>query len=236
VTPASDEVLVAGVDGCPGGWAVVTGRRHRGGTVSVRFESTVAAVIEDLQRDRVAVVAIDMPIGLPAVGARPCDLQAREALGPRRHSVFPAPLRAVLGAGDHAEACRRSRAIDGRGLSIQAFNLLPKIAEIDHLLPADLHHRLVEAHPELAFLRLNHGRPLPAKRLAEGREARRALLRSVVGPELDLRAAARAAGVPETDALDAAALLATARRLAAGEAQLLGGETDPTGRPMQVAW
>jgi predicted RNase H-like nuclease len=239
--------LVAGVDGCRGGWAVIVAGLEPHSPVEVRlerrFEAVVAAVIGSDPgtadaagtSPRLTAVAVDMPIGLPAVGPRSCDLAARALLGRRRASVFPAPVRATLGAADHAEACRRSRTASGRALSIQAFNLLPRIAEVDRALPHALSSVVVEAHPELAFLRLG-GIDLPPKRSPEGRHRRLALLRAVLGPDFDLAGAARTAGVPLLDAVDAAALVATARRLAAGRAEVLGGETDPTGRAMRVVW
>lgn len=184
----------------------------------------------------VAVVAVDLPVGLPAAGPRPCDVEARALLGPRRSTVFPAPSRAALGAVDHADACARSRAAGGVGLSIQAFNLLPRIAELDALLSGAPCEAVVEAHPELAFLRLHGGRPLPPKRSVEGRALRLRLVGPVLGPEAEPVAAARAAEVPLVDVLDAAALVATARRLVAGSAEVLGGGPDPAGLPMRIAW
>ena len=44
-------------------------------------------------------LAIDIPIGIPEAGARPADREARALLGPRRNSVFPAPVRAAGPAG-----------------------------------------------------------------------------------------------------------------------------------------
>ena len=140
----------------------------------------------------------------PAAGPRRCDREARALLGPRCSTVFPAPARAAIGAADHADACARSRAAGGTGLSVQAFNLLPRIAELDRLLAADPCDAVVEAHPELAFLRLHGGGHLPPKRTVEGRAARLALAGPVLGPSVDLAAAARAARVPLVDVLDAA--------------------------------
>lgn len=228
---------VAGVDGCPGGWVVVTAAADGpGGPVVVQRRTDLGPLLAAARAGEVAAVAVDMPVGLAAVGPRRCDVEARALLGPRRSTVFPAPSRAALGADDHADACARSRAAGGVGLSIQAFNLLPKIAEIDALLSATPCEALVEAHPELAFLRLHGGRPLPPKRSVEGRALRLRLVAPVLGPEADLVVAARGARVPLVDVLDAAALVATARRLVAGSAELLGGEPDPTGLPMRIAW
>ncbi|MBS3822094.1 MAG: DUF429 domain-containing protein, partial [Phycisphaerae bacterium] len=73
------------------------------------------------------IVAIDVPIGLTDAGKRECDVAARRCLGrPRGNSVFPAPIRPMLEAQSHAEACRIGRAVDGRGLTVQAWSILAK--------------------------------------------------------------------------------------------------------------
>lgn len=228
--------LVAGVDGCRRGWAVVISGPEPGSPVEVVLLPRIAPLVARLTRGELDAVAVDMPIGLPERERRRCDVEARALLGRRASTVFPAPVRATLGSVDHAEACRRSRAVSGQGLSIQAFNLLPKIAELDRSVPPTLSDRFVEAHPELAFQRLHDGVGLSPKRTDEGRRQRLSLIAAVVGAELDLPTAARSARVPLGDALDAAALVATARRIASGSATLLGGQRDGTGRPMQVAW
>jgi predicted RNase H-like nuclease len=53
-----------------------------------------------------AVVAIDIPIGLPDTGRRQADLEARAVVGPRWRSVFLSPVRAALQADDHPTAVR----------------------------------------------------------------------------------------------------------------------------------
>ena len=230
------QMRVAGVDACRGGWVVVTAGPTLDEPLTVRFEPRFEAVVSEVRSARLAAVAVDMPIGLSATGPRRCDVEARVVLGPRRSTIFPAPARAVVGAADYAEACARSRSATGKALSRQAFALLPRIEELDGLIRGDVVDVVVEASPELAFLRLNGGEPLEPKRTVEGRRRRLELLAAVLPPGTALGAAARAGGAPLLDAVDAAALVATARRLARGEAELLGGELDDSGRPMQVAW
>jgi predicted RNase H-like nuclease len=130
---------------------------------------------------------------------------------------------------------RRSRAIDGRGISIQAFNLLAKIAEVDAAIDPVLTEAVVEAHPESAFAELA-GAPLPTtKRTAEGRAARLALLAGPFPRSAGLLAAP-ARGAAADDVLDAAAAAWSARRWASGTALVLGdGSLDSRGLPMRVA-
>ena len=210
---------VLGVDGCPGGWI---GALVDGSDVSWLLLPDAAAVLAV----PAAAVAIDMPIGLPAVGPRACDVAARALLGARRSSVFPAPLRCVLDAPSYDEACRRSRAASGRALSQQAWHLVPRIADIDATLTD--HDRVVEVHPEVVFARL--AGPLPPKKTPGGAALRTAALRSWLP-----------AGWPPPprpartdDALDALACAWTAQRWLRGHAEVLGGDLDERGTPMRI--
>jgi predicted RNase H-like nuclease len=154
-------MLVAGVDGCRAGWVVVIASANddplmlRSVEVAASFKDVLASTIV------CAAVAVDIPIGLSDGPPRRADLLARGLLAPKRSSsVFPPPLRAVLRCDDYREACDRSAAICGKRLSKQAFNITPKIREADNALRPSDQSRVVEAHPELAFRRLNSGRPL----------------------------------------------------------------------------
>jgi predicted RNase H-like nuclease len=211
---------VLGVDGCPGGWvgALVAGS-------DVTWYDGPLATLLALPA---SVVAVDIPLGLPAGGARrACDLLAAQRLGAQRASVFPAPPRAVLDATGHADASLRSRAAGSVGVSIQTWNIVPKIREAA-LLRDD---RLLEVHPELSFRALA-GRPLPSKRSAAGRQARLAALRGWL-PGLQLPAP-RPGRAAVDDCLDALACAWTAARWRRGAAEVLGGDPDPTGQVMQI--
>ena len=209
-----------GVDGCRGGWVVA--RWSDGG-----FDARVVPHFRDVLAFPAATIAVDMPIGLldaPAPGGRACDRAARALLGPRARSVFSPPTRSDLAARAFS---------DMRGISIQCYHILPKIREVDALLsPAD-QARVFEAHPELAFAQM-HGAPLPhAKRTLEGARARRRELRAqgLALPE-------RPRGAQEHDLLDACALAWSARRIARGEALVLGdaeaGARDARGLRMEI--
>jgi predicted RNase H-like nuclease len=235
VTPAQP---VAGADGCRAGWvvAVVHGAGPEAGAGAGRLEIEVVPDLRDaigeVRAGRLAALAVDMPIGLPEVGPRTCDLAARRRLGIRRSSVFPTPVRATLDAATYAEALDRSRAACGRGLSRQAFNLLAKIAELDAAIVPDMQDRVVEAHPELAFARLARRPCSYPKRTAEGRAERLALLREAGLGDLS---AARLTGAAPDDLLDAAVLAVTAGRVRDGTAERLGdGARDGRGLRMEV--
>jgi predicted RNase H-like nuclease len=225
-----------GVDGCRAGWLVVSARLDPYGAfenLAWSMEGEAASFI-----DR-GLVAIDMPIGLAADGPRACDRQARALLGSRRSSVFPAPVRAALGARDYREACDRSFAVSGRRLSKQAYNLLPKIRQIDQLLLADpmridwVH----EVHPELAFSQWNGGEPMAqAKKTASGSAQRLALVESEFPGLADqIRSGVAKAELADDDILDAIACLWSGRRLLLDAALVLGGERDGCGLPMRIS-
>jgi predicted RNase H-like nuclease len=177
-------------------------------------------------------IAVDMPIGLPDAGPRACDIAARRLLGARRSTVFPAPPRPILHERDYPSALARKRAIDGTGLSKQAFHLLPKIAEVDAAISPAIQPRVVECHPELAFQR-RHGEPLMSKHEAQGLAQRRALVGDLLGD----RPIPRLPGTESHDVLDAMALTSTARSLGHGRAERLGdGARDARGLVMEIVW
>jgi predicted RNase H-like nuclease len=183
----SDGTLV-GVDGCPAGWVAV---RRVGADLDWHVRESFGDVLAATDPDR---LLLDMPVGLPAGERRRCDELARELLGDRAATVFYTPCRAVLDAESHAEASDRNRDATGAGLSIQAWNLVPKIREVDAVVRArpelvgvdggaEPPRRRVadavvrESHPELCFRALNGGSPVAASKATdEGRRRRLDLL------------------------------------------------------------
>jgi predicted RNase H-like nuclease len=180
-------------------------------------EVVVVPTFRDVLSLTRAVIAVDMPIGLPESGRRACDTEARRMLGPRRSSVFPVPVRSALRATSFAEVT---------GLSIQGWNLVPKIAEVDACWEPRVH----EVSPELSLAVVSGAPMTHPKRIPEGRDERVAVLEASF-PGF-VRAARGAAG---HDVLDAHACLLTAHRIVAGTAIELGdGTVDALGRPMRV--
>ena len=180
-----------------------------------------------------AAIAVDMPIGLPAAGQRACDVEVRRRLGPRRASVFPAPIRPVLDASGYVEALELGRAADGRGMSKQSFHLLSKIRELDALATPRVQRTVVECHPELCFAAMTGSPCAHPKRTPPGRAERLVALRSAF-PDVDLHLAAPHRGARADDVLDAFATAWTARRVAAGTAEHIGGDLDERGLRMEV--
>jgi predicted RNase H-like nuclease len=174
-------------------------------------------------------IGVDMPIGLPEDRYRDCDLAARRLLGSRACCVFLTPPRAVLDAPTYAAACAVSRDVSGKALSRQAWNLLPRIREVNALAGDP---RLVEVHPEVSFTVMT-GAPLLPKRTADGHAQRLAVL----GTYFDFTPPS---GRLRIDALDALAAAWSARRWTQGVAIILGGTVggdtrDQADRPMFIA-
>ena len=239
----SGRALVAGVDGVPDGWVLAVTGANGGSPVEFSMWSTLGELWSEARARRLVLVAVDMPAGLPGAERREADLDAHRLLGARRSSLFWTPPLCVLDTTRHAEANRRSWDETGRGISIQAFNLIPKIRELrDTLVPDDFapdaRPRAVEVHPESSFVRLA-GEPMSAsKRQPAGEEERLDVLAEVFPNIAEAAVSAPPPGPPKPaldDLLDAAAAAWTARRIITGEADCLGGgEHDETGYPMHI--
>jgi len=234
----NDAALVAGVDAAKGGWVMAITGTDPGSPVAFSLRPSFAEVWTEARSQGLLAVGVDMPIGLPGQNLRRSDIKARELLGPRRSSLFWTPPLCVVDAADHAEANRTSKLNTGRGLSIQAFHLLPKVREVRaELTPEDLaphaKPQAAEVHPETSFT-VVAGRPMDSsKRQPPGQAERLAVL----APEFSNLAEVPAPmpGTTIDDLIDAAAAAWTARRMAAGTAMILGpDEVDATGYPMAI--
>ena len=233
--------LLAGVDGCPGGWIAAFVRGDE-----VRLE--VVPRFADVLANHPAVIAVDMPIGLPertGVGGRAAENAVRPLLGARQSSVFSVPSRAAVYAASYAEACAVALATSDppRKVSKQLYNIASKIREVDAALRADsaILRRVFEVHPELAFWRMNGERALDQPKKVRGRchepglALRRALLIAGGLPAEVVNGTAPKGAGPD-DLLDALACLWVARRLSDGTAQPFPDppERDAYGLPMAI--
>jgi len=233
--------LVAGVDGCRGGWIAVLAPLS-GGLAEARLHRTFAEVLETEAR----IIAIDVPIGLPEraiKGGRQACNEARSRLGARQSSVFSVPARSVLKARSYEDACaiNLENSDPPRKIAKQTFNILARIAEVDALMTPALQARVFECHPELAFWAMNRERPLiqpkkvKSRPYEEGMQLRRHLL-AKAGLEIP-EPPAPVAGINfgEDDLLDACACAVTARRIAAGAARRLPADPPCDARGLYMA-
>ncbi|MBB4005059.1 MAG: DUF429 domain-containing protein [Aurantimonas endophytica] len=233
-------VEICGVGACRGGWLAVhalPGRTLPTARVFPRFGFLLDAIGEDAQ------IVVGMPIGLPERiegPGRAAEKAVRPLLGMRQSSVFSMPARrAVVAAAPpyaselarreaHQRCCAVARQTSHppRGVSIQGFSMFARILELDAILRARpaLLARVVEGHPEVAFMALNGGTAMATpKRVrnvvdAAGIEERRALLLRHAIPR-DFLHAPPPPGAALVDSVDGAALLLVAARRAVGTAR-----------------
>jgi predicted RNase H-like nuclease len=255
MTDGQSGTWLAGVDGCPGGWIVAFARAD-GEIEPPRVVARFADIA--LSPERPAIIAVDVPIGLPQQSpakGRLAESAVRPLLGARKSSVFRIPSRSAVYASVAPEpadprerffhACRiaRETSDDGKAFAKQGFHILDKVVEVDTLLRADpaLARRVFETHPELALVMMNGGRELrePKKKKSSSYQ-----------PGLDLRSGLLArAGIPHglldtpppkgaaaDDMIDAFACLITARRIHANAARSYPDEPprDEYGLPMAI--
>ena len=211
--------MFVGVDGCRAGWIAIGLETEHDWKVNTFPD---VSSLWDHHR-QASLILIDIPIGLKADGRaeRRCDPQVRKLLGPRRSSVFPAPCREAIYASSYQEACDINQRLTGKRLSVENWNIIPKIREMDCLLSDDASAkgRIREIHPELCFWGLA-GRPMQhAKKRSEGLSERTQLLQSIYPGTADIIAHAlstyRRKDVARDDILDA---------LSAAVTGLIGGQ------------
>jgi predicted RNase H-like nuclease len=236
MSKASADVWLAGVDGCPGKW-IAAFVHPMGDACEIalfeRFADVAAA-------RACAMIAVDMPIGLPALGGRIAENLARKRLGVLKRSVFPIPSRQAVYAEigpfssqmerrvAHQRACAVAEATSNpsKRIPMQTFAIFPKIREVDQTLRADpaLAGRVHEVHPELAFWRLNGEQPLAEPKNVKSRcfepglALRRGLLIAAGLPAAAVNAAPPKGAGPD-DLIDALACAVIARRIHAGFAR-----------------
>lgn len=213
---------IGGVDGCLGGWICV----ERDTITGECWADLLTSTAQLLDRGRsLAVLTVDIPIGLADSGPRECDLQARRLLAPKRSSsVFPAPVRAALDGTSYSHACDLSEAACGKRMSRQAHAIMWRIKEVDELLrqDPDLQSRVREIHPEVCFYAWSGAPMSHAKRSVEGRAERLALVNQHFGMAFDrLRATLPRRAVADDDLLDAFAALWTAERIVSATARTI---------------
>jgi predicted RNase H-like nuclease len=158
--------------------------------------------------------------------------------------VFPVPARAALPARDYHKAAALNRQSLGRGLSKQAWNIMPKIKAMDDMLQVrpELRSVIKESHPEVCFWSLNNRQAMTSnKKQPRGREERLAVLARHLpqAPQIVDSAADtyRRRDVAWDDILDALVLALSAGH-GAGRLRSLPTRVpfDSRGLPMQIVY
>ena len=239
---ADRSFIAAGIDGCRGGWVCAGWDGERW---TLQCQPDLESIVPLLKPQ--ATVCIDIPIGQSGDGFRACDQAARQLLGKRSSSVFPAPPRLALASLPYEEINRASKTHCGKGVSKQAFYLLPKIREAEALLRLSSPHALdwLETHPELCFSGLNGGVPMEENKKTEAgyRERKRTLARYIPVRTVDRLLRNLMTSVPRSrcardDMMDALVCGVVARFDSSGRDCLPHGEQefDELGLPMRICY
>lgn len=200
--------VVAAVTPCPGGWLVASAKLHAAtfSPEEPRVLSKFSEVFEE--RPLFEVIALNAPVGYPDTPEeeRDCDVIARRLLGRRSMTVKRTPTRGTVETG----LVRLDEHLDAITLV-----LLGRYCEVNVEMLPYRQRTVYEAHPELSFYVINGDKPLVrSKKTDEGIAERRVLLeKRIPGVRRVLDAQLR--GVPTSHLYDIAALLWTARRIAA---------------------
>ena len=238
----SRSLIAAGIDGCRGGW-VCAGWDGEGWSLDCL--PTIESIVPMLAPH--ATVCIDIPIGLSSDGFRACDRAARQLLGKRSSSVFPVPPRLALAPLTYEEINFASKAQCGKGVSKQAFYLLPKIREAEALLRSSDSDNFdwLETHPELCFSSFNGAVPMEHTKKTDAGfgERRRVLSRHIQIKTVDCLIRNLMASVPRgqcarDDMMDALVCGVVARLDATSRDCLPPGEQefDEVGLPMRICY
>jgi predicted RNase H-like nuclease len=216
-------LVVAGLDGFKKRWVCIVLRN--GAFHSARVFASLEAAAKGLSE--ATVIAVDTPIGFGTGNGRCAEHEAKEFVGARRNSVFLTLPRAVYEAETFAEAKALAKALTGKGLIKQSFELRKKMFEAEKAAAED--RRIVEVHPEVSFRELGGEVLAYSKASWAGLLLRRQLLgRGCIEIPDDLAASsANANGRSDPrracpdDVLDAAVAAWTAHRKATGIAERL---------------
>lgn len=165
----------AGIDGCKAGWILITFDDENPGYEVLRTEDDLKEAFHRFDR-----IFIDMPIGLEDDQyTRECDALLRKKLGPEyAPSVFSPPIRPALHAPSYVEANMQSYEFTEKKLTVQAWNITPKIIIVDRFLTEEpeLQDVIFESHPELLFMNLNGGMIFQKKNTKKGLRHRLSLV------------------------------------------------------------
>ncbi|MEK9714882.1 MAG: DUF429 domain-containing protein, partial [Methylophilaceae bacterium] len=95
-------------------------------------------------------------------------------------TIFSAPAKDALIKNDYILASAENFKLTGKKLSVQSFNLFPKIREVQSFLKTHPKINIFESHPELAFMNLNNNQVLSQKKKdKEGFEIRAKLINKI---------------------------------------------------------
>lgn len=164
-----------GIDSCKSGWLFISFDDENERYQVLKTKEELENIL--LTTDR---IFIDMPIGLEDEAyTRECDMLLRKEVGgDYSSSVFSPPIRPALDAPSYVEANMISYEYTEKKLTLQSWNITPKIIMLDDLLSihSGLSEKVLESHPEHLFQLLNGGMIYQKKNLKKGVKHRLSLV------------------------------------------------------------
>lgn len=205
----------AGIDGCKLGWILISFTEKEEKYQILETKEALKEAMTSYDR-----IFIDMPIGLEDVDyTRECDALLRKKLGSEySSSVFSPPIRPALYAPSYVEANMISFEYNEKKLSLQAWNITPKIRMVDELLRenSEFKEKVFESHPEYLYQKLNGGMIYQKKNLKKGIRHRLELIEEhePIADDFfrDIKEEWRRSEVGEDDIVDAMVLALYAKR------------------------
>jgi predicted RNase H-like nuclease len=152
--------VFVGVDGCRAGWFAVflEGGYENACRWKVELFLKFSCLVDFLNNNyghADPLVLIDIPIGLKygGSGERLSDTGARSVLKARKSSIFPVPCREAIYAETYEKACEINERLTGKRISKQAWNIVPKIRDVDGFLieNENFREKVREVGPEICF-------------------------------------------------------------------------------------
>lgn len=165
---------ILGLDACKMGWCGI-------GSINNRLFWGCFSGLEEVVNKYPMInrILIDIPIGLSSKNfKRTVDAKARTLLGHRKSSIFSPPCREAVYAENYKEALALNKKIEGKGISVQAYNISSKIKETDLWVDQKSSNiQIFEAHPELCFKTLNNNTDVEfSKHTKEGIDQRKNII------------------------------------------------------------
>jgi predicted RNase H-like nuclease len=183
----SEKVFI-GIDGCSAGWVAVFlfTENEKNGDWKIELFPEFSFIIDFLKKEYEQLdflILIDIPIGLKTGGReeRLSDLEARKILNVRKSSIFSVPCRKAVYAESYEKACKVNKELAGKSISKQAWNIVPKIRDVDSFLIKNevFREKIKEVAPEICFQAIR-GYPIKySKKSLDGFFKRKEVLKNI---------------------------------------------------------
>jgi predicted RNase H-like nuclease len=239
--------VFVGIDGCRGGWFAVflAAENDQNCEWEIGLFPSFSSLIDFLKKNygqAEPLILIDIPIGLKngGSGERLSDIRARRILKARKSSIFPVPCREAVYAESYEKACEINKELTGKSISRQAWNIIPKIRDVDAFLAKNevFRGKVKETAPEVCFQALTDSPMKYPKKSPEGFSERMKALKSICLAADKIADSAlskyRRKEVAKDDILDALAAAVTAKMGQKYGFQYVPGESEKDSEGLNI--